>query len=151
MYRNTEKTGEKMHIPLSRDEIAFFFAIAPAQVDLLWHQDLLKRSLYCVYRPVRSLSYSTIYDVLEFALTAGFLPVRLSKECAALWVSQLAELDEWDIFGSALGAQKALHMMETATDDGLATMTEDPLRVTRVILATQALLIELCSDLKVAS
>jgi len=140
-----------MHIPLSRDEIAAFFEIAPKQVDLLWQGKFLQRSLHCAYRPVASLSYSTIYDVLEYALVAGVLPVRLSKECAALWISQLSEFDEWDVFESALVVQKATLLMESAIDDGLADMTKDPLRVTRVILATQALLLELCSDQKMAS
>lgn len=148
-YRNY--LGQKMHIPLSRDEIATFFEIAPKQVDLLWRREFLQRSLHCIYRPVASLSYSTIYDVLEYALTAGVLPIKLSKECAALWVSQLAELDEWDQFEDASIVQKAMLMTESATDDGLANMTKDPLRVARVILITQALLLELCSDLKMSS
>ena len=143
--------GQKMHIPLSRDEIAVFFEISPEQVDLLWRGEFLQRSLHCTYRPVASLNYSTIYDVLEYALTAGILPVKLSKECAALWVFQLAELDEWDVFESALIAQKAMLMMESAMDDGLVDMTKDPLQVARVILNTQVLLIGLCSDLKMAS
>lgn len=140
-----------MHIPLSRDEIAAFLRIAPKQVDMLWHRKFLQRSLHCAYRPVASLSYSTIYDVLEYALASGLLPIRLSKECAALWVSQLAEMDEWDVFESALLPQRFTLMMEHAMDDGLADMTKDPSRVAHVILATQALLIESCSDLRLAS
>lgn len=140
-----------MHIPLSRDEIAAFLEIAPKQVEHLWHRKFLQRSLHCEHRPVTSLSYSTIYDVLEYALTAGVLPVRLSKECAALWILQLAELDEWDLFEYALVAQKSILLMESAIDDGLTEMTMDPLRVARVILATQTLLLELCTDHKIAS
>lgn len=140
-----------MHIPLSRDEIAAFFEIAPKQVDALWHKEFLQRSLHCAYRPVASLSYSTIYDVLEFALTAGVLPVRLSRDCAALWISELAELDEWDVFERASIAQKSDLMLATAMQEGLTDMTKDPSRVAGVILCTQALLLELCSDLKIAS
>ncbi|WP_415400761.1 hypothetical protein [Tateyamaria sp. SN3-11] len=151
MLYHRNRHGQKMHIPLSRDEIAAFFEIAPKQVDLLWRGEFLQRSLHCTYRPVASLNYSTIYDVLEYALTAGVLPIKLSKECAALWVFQLAELDEWDVFERASTAQKAMLMMEAAMDDGLADMTENPLRVASVTLSTQVLLFELCSDLKVAS
>lgn len=140
-----------MHIPLSRDEIAAFFQIAPNQVDVLWHREFLQRSLQCVYRPVASLSYSTIYDVLEYALAAGVLPVTLSKECAALWVSELAELDEWDVFEKASIAEKTMLMMESAMDEGLADVTTDPMRVTRAILTTQGVLLEVCSDLELAS
>lgn len=140
-----------MHIPLSRDEIAAFFEIAPKQVDLLWQEKFLQKSLYCAHRPVASLSYSTIYDVLEYALVAGVLPVRLSKECAAIWVFQLAELDEWDLFENASVIQKSTLMVESAMDDRLAEMTTDPLRVARVILSTQALLLDLCLDLRMAS
>ena len=95
--------------------------------------------------------HSTIYDVLEYALKAGALPVRLSKECAALWVFQLAELDEWELFEKELITQKSVLLLESAMDDGLAEMTKDPLRVARIILAAQALLLELCSDYELAS
>lgn len=97
-----------MHFPLSRDEIASFLELAPSQVDTLWRRDFLQRSLHCPHRPVASLSHSTIYDVLEFALAAGVLPVRLSKECAALWIAQLAESDEWDVFACAPMSRKPL-------------------------------------------
>ncbi|WP_299734016.1 hypothetical protein [uncultured Tateyamaria sp.] len=140
-----------MHIPLSRDEIAAFLEVAPKQVDLLWSRELLQRSLHCTHRPVASLSYSTIYDILEYALAAGVLPVRLSRECAALWISQLAELDEWDVFESSSIAQKTKLMMESAIDDGLAEKSGDPLGVVYVILNAQTLLFELCSELKIAS
>jgi len=139
-----------MHIPLSRDEIAGFLEVAPAQVDQLWRRDLLQRSLHCTHRPVSSLSNSTIYDVLEFALAAGVLPVRLSKECAALWIAQLAEADEWDVFECSPLARKASLMMHVAMDDGLADMTEKPMIVIRVILTTQVLLLEVCSDMRMA-
>lgn len=140
-----------MHIPLSRDEIAAFLEVAPTQVDQLWRRDLLQRSLHCTHRPVASLSYSTIYDVLEFALAAGVLPVRLSKECAALWIAQLAEADEWEEFECSPCARKAALMMHTAMEDGLADITEKPTHVIHVILGTQTLLGEVCSDMRMAS
>lgn len=140
-----------MHIPLSRDEIASFLEIAPEQVELLWRRGFLIRSLHCSHRPVASLSYSTVYDVLEYALAAGVLPVRLSKECAALWIAQLAEADDWDAFEPAPVTRKTFLMMQCATDDGLVDMTENPLRVVKVILATQSILLKVCSDFRMAS
>ncbi|WP_299283308.1 hypothetical protein [uncultured Tateyamaria sp.] len=139
-----------MHIPLSRDEIAAFLQVAPVQLDLLWRRGLLQRSLHCTHRPIAALSYSTIYDVLEFALAAGVLPVRLSKECAALWVAQLAEADELDEFEHASTNRRTALMMEAAIDDGLAAITRDPMHVVHVILATQAILYERCSDQRIA-
>lgn len=140
-----------MHIPLSRDEIASFLELAPSQVDVLWRRNLLQRSLHCPHRPITSLSYSTIYDVLEFALAAGVLPARLTKECAALWIAQLAEADEWDVFAGAPMSRKASLMMEISADDGLAEMTGHPAHVVHVILSSQARLLEFCTDLRNAS
>lgn len=137
--------ANQMHIPLTRDEIAVFLELAPQQVDLLWRRRFLQRSLSCAHRPVAALSYSTVYDVLEYALAAGVLSVRLSKEVAALWVAQLAEADEWDQFAGQSMTRRIWMMMEMARDDGLADMTEAPVRVAREVLLTQARLVEICA------
>lgn len=134
-----------MHIPLTKDEIARFLELAPQQVDQLWQRGFLQRSLTCAYRPVSGLSYSTVYDVLEFALAAGVLSVRLSKEVAALWVAQLAEADEWDQFVGQPMTKRILMMVDMAAEDGLAKMTDAPLRVAREVLLAQSDLVDLCA------
>lgn len=144
------RNGNKMHIPLTQDEIATFLYITPAQVQLLWRSRLLDRSLHCAERPLAPLGYSTIYDVIEYALTAGVLPVTLSRELAALWIAQLAELDEWEDAQSCSVARRTSLMLRAALDDGLAHMTDHPAKVVSAILDAQSILLARCLDLQVA-
>ncbi|GGX63413.1 hypothetical protein GCM10007385_35690 [Tateyamaria omphalii] len=140
-----------MHIPLTQDEIANFLKITPTQVQTLWHHCLLDRSLHCAERPLAPLGYSTIYDVIEYALVAGVLPLTLTRELAALWIAQLAELDEWDEAQPCSNARKSSLMLSAAIDDGLADMTDKPAKVVSTILDAQAVLVAGCLDLQVAS
>jgi len=140
-----------MHIPLTQDEIATFLQITPTQVQTLWNHCLLDRSLQCAERPLASLGYSTIYDVIEYALVVDVLPVTLTRELAALWIAQLAELDEWDETHSCSIARKSSLMLSAALDDGLADMTDQPDKVVSAVLDAQAALVGRCLDLEVAS
>lgn len=146
--RNRNHLGRVMHIPLSRDEIATFLEVAPVQVDQLWHRHFLQRTLHCPFRPITALSYSSVYDVLEYALVSGVLPVRLSRELAALWVAQLAEADEWDLFSGGGLERKISVMIDLAKEDGLASMTDNCPKVAFEVVATQSRLLCLCADQK---
>lgn len=140
-----------MHVPMTKDEIASFLELSRCEVELLWQNGLLQRSLCCADRPVPALNCSTVYDVLEYALAAGVLPVRLSKQVAALWVLQLAEADTWDRFTSSDFGTRVCMMVETAVEDGLSTMTPEPGKVAAVVLGAQFSLLELCNTLRIAS
>ena len=140
-----------MHIPMTRDEVAAFLEVCPSEVELLWQTGLLQRSLSCSDRPVASLNYSTVYDVLEYALAAGVLPVKLSKELSALWVLQLAEADAWDRFASSDFGMRVCMMVETAVDDGLSEMTPEPGKVAAVVVATRFALLDRCDVRQKAS
>ena len=66
-----------MHIPMAREEIARFLEIGADAVDSLWASGKLQKTLHCPFRRFADLNYSTVYDVLEYALASGDLPVRL--------------------------------------------------------------------------
>lgn len=66
-----------MHIPFGRDEIASFLEIVPQKIDLPWRRGFLIKLPHCNHRPVASLSYSKIYDLLEYALGHTDLPDRI--------------------------------------------------------------------------
>ena len=136
-----------MHIPLTKHEIATFLEIGPHEVELLWRTGVLERSLHCAYRPVPELSSSTVYDVLEYALAAGALPVTVSRELAALWVAQLAEADEWEAYQDAAFGQRMSMMLAVAEDDGLAAMTPEAWKVAATVVAAQMGLLSVCCGL----
>ena len=139
-----------MHIPMVRDEIASFLEVKGNQVDILWSTGKLQKTLHCPYRPIQDLSHSTIYDVLEYALTSGDLPVSLPREIAALWVAQLAEANEWEGYASAPLQEQVEALLLSAKADNLTNMTLDPAKVAYVAVLTQAALGNICQDLDIA-
>ena len=139
-----------MHIPMTCDEIAGFLEVKKMKVELLWRSGLLQRSFQCAYRPAPEFGYSTVYDVLEYALAAGVLPVTLTKEIAALWVAQLAEADEWDVYSAEALEGRITLMMELSIVDGLSEMTDEPCKVAAVIVAAQTGLVMRCHDAQIA-
>lgn len=129
-----------MHVPLSREEIADFLDVSATQVEQLWKTDTLKKSLQCPLRTVQELRYSSVYDVMEYALAARVLPVSLTPKLAALWVLQLAEADDLEEFEAASWAKRTEDLLEMAVFEGFAKMTPDPAHVARVVISTQAAL-----------
>ncbi|WP_415918844.1 hypothetical protein [Tateyamaria sp. SN6-1] len=140
-----------MHIPLTRNEIAGFLEINTMQVDLLSATGRLQKSLSCPLRISTEFTYSTVYDVLEFALSAGHLPVTLARETAALWVAQMAEADEWDTYVRASTVRRIEMLIELARDDGLDVMTPNHEKVATSLILSQMALISSASEIKAVS
>ncbi|WP_299751786.1 hypothetical protein [uncultured Tateyamaria sp.] len=122
---------------MDRKEIAQFLQVPPARVDQLWTSGELQKTLYCPTRPIPTLSHSTIYDVLEYALTSPCLPVQLTKEVAALWIAYLAEADGWDDFKNAPWHLRTTMLLDLATEQGLTQMTNEPQKTALTVVATR--------------
>ena len=129
-----------MHTPMTKEEVACFLELPPSQVEQLWRLGDLQRSLHHPNRPIPELSQSSVYDVLEYALVSGDLPVKLTRELAALWVASLAEADEWEDFSGASWDLQTVMLVRAAQDDGLDCMTVDPELTSIVILSSREVL-----------
>ena len=129
-----------MHIPMAREEIACFLEIGADVVDSLWASGELQKTLHCPFRPFADLNYSTAYDVLEYALSSGNLPVRLPKDVAALWVALLAEANESEDYEEARWQRQVELLLDMATEDRLAIITTGAVKVACVVVLAQATL-----------
>ena len=138
--------GQRMHIPVAREEVAQFLETCPMFVDELWRAGRLQRTIGCPYRCNPSLNWSSQYDVLEYALASGDLPVKLTKEEAALWICNLAEVDESGRLEvhSLEGHVSALISM--ASEDGLSFDVETSARIATTIFVSRHALNTLCLE-----
>lgn len=139
-----------MQIPMTQHEIASFLEVPVTKVHFLWRIGRLEQSFHDTRHPAQELGHSTVYDVLEYALVAGALPVTLTKELAALWVAQLAEADTCQDYRAETLEGRICLTMEMAVQDGLADMTDEPAKVAAVVVATQAGLIMNCENRRAA-
>lgn len=135
-----------MHIPMSRDEIAQFLEILPAEVDHLWRKGRLQRTIACPYRDNPLLNWSSQYDVLEYALVSGDLPQKLSKEYAALWICNLAEADQDDDFESYGFDEQVQSLLLMALEDGLSSDVKTGVLIATIILVSRFGLKSLCQE-----
>ena len=115
-----------MSTPLSRNEIATLLDCNGAFVEDLWAKGILRRSVENDSRPLEDLRHSDSYDVLEYLLTTGQLHVTLSKELAALWVANLAEVLEWKGIENAALSDITKILYDYALDDNLCEMDNYP-------------------------
>lgn len=129
-----------MHIPMPKAGIAEFLEVGHDDVEQFWKNNLLQRSCPCAAADCFSEGCSSTYDVLEFALSSGDLPVVLSRELAALWVFQLAEADEDHDFASSGFGEKFDALRRTAEFEGLLDITVQPPLVVTTLLASQIVL-----------
>ena len=139
-----------MHIPMAREEIARFLDNGADAVDSLWASGKLQKTLHCPFRPFADLNYSTVYDVLEYALASGDLPVRLPKDVAALWVALLAEANESEGYEEARWQRQVELLLDMATEDQLTIITTGAPKVASVVVLTQGTLADTCSHLNSA-
>ena len=133
-----------MHLPLTRREIANFLEFSEQKVEELWETGQLQRSVHCVYRYHEDLTSTTVYDLLEYALSCGILPVCISRELSALWVAELAEADESEFFNSACLSSRIEELLHLAHRGGLAEMTSEPEKTAVVSDSTQAAILNCC-------
>ncbi len=130
---------------MSRSEIAGFLDVPLDKVDALWRDNSLQRTIYSEGRLIPELQHSSIYDVLELALTSGALPVCLSREHAALWVLYLCETVEREDWHSWPLPRQATYLCAVAAADGLIDRgAGEHLHVARTIFETHAKLVEIC-------
>jgi len=135
-----------MHLPMSNAEIACFLQVPIWAIEGLIQSNRLSRTIGCPYRPLEALNWSSVYDVLEFSLTCGCLPITVTREVAALWVFALAEADEFDGFESNAFDEQTDTLANTALTDGLASDKPSAVQFAELILETRLTLLEICSE-----
>lgn len=77
---------------------------------------------------------------------SGRLPFQLPGGLAALWIALLAEANEWDEYSVASLDKKILMILDAASEDGVAQMTEEPAWVATVLAGTHTALVSECLD-----
>jgi len=132
---------------MAREEIACFLEISADAIESLWTSGKLQKTLHCPYRPIAVLNYSTVYDVLEYALASGDLPVCLPNDIAALWVALLAEANELEEYEEARWQRQVELLLDMATEDRLAIATIGAAKVACVVVLAQATLADRCRRL----
>lgn len=140
-----------MHFPMSRSEIGLFLGIRPSQVEALWASGHLKKSLSCPYRLVEALNYSTVYDVLEFALTLHGFAQSIPKDVAVCWVELLAEVEEWDDFTESSFEKRIKILLAAAVDAGLTDLTSESRAMAGALIFLQDALMHACGGVTEAS
>lgn len=133
-----------MHLPMSRSEIAEFLNVSSADVELFWQSGQLRRSLCCPCRPISSLNYSTVYDVLECTLTLHKHPFNLSKDSATRWIELLAETDDLHSFENASAQKRTTRLADAAMATGLAAVPRKCAAIAKILICEQAALVRMC-------
>jgi hypothetical protein len=136
-----------MHVPMARDEIAKFLETTSANIERVWLNGSLKRSVGDEIRTYSGLARSSIFDVLEYAMSSGDLPAQISPSEAAMWVLYLCEACEWDEWSELSVTKRIENILAISIEDGLI-VAEDPqaaITATSLILAHQTLL-NICSQ-----
>lgn len=126
-----------MHVPLTREEVATFLEISVLSVERLWRNGELDRTVYHGTRCSSLLAHSSPYDVLEYALASGILPVMLSRSSSALWLANLAEADEIEGFSTLAWDEQVRYLVWMADEDGLAMITPYPEKTAAVIILSR--------------
>jgi hypothetical protein len=131
-----------MHVPMARDEIAEFLETNPTNIEQIWSDGSLKRSISNEIRMYSGLTQSSIFDVLEYAMSSGDLPICVSPTEAAMWVLYLCEAceeNEWNELGFE---ERTANILAVSIEDGLSVTadTRAALTATTLILAHQTLL-----------
>ena len=76
---------------------------------------------------------------------SGDLPVKVSREHAALWVTYICEAAEWDVWEEWDIHERASQILAFAMDEGLCNpCTETDARAAMTVVVTQLTLIDLC-------
>ena len=108
-----------MHFPMSRIEVSTYLRVEETEVERLWKTGALARSVDHPLRVIQELASSSPFDVLEFALSSGHLTITLSVEQSALWITELAELMEYE--RASTGSRNSLidSLMHAAQFEGI--------------------------------
>lgn len=133
-----------MHYPMSRSEIATFLGVSASHVELFWRSGQLRKSLSCPYRPVEALNYSSVYDVLECALTLRASGTSLPTDVAAVWIELMAEADDYGEAATHSMAKRSDHLLGAAIDVGIADLSPDPGAIARDLVFQQNALMQRC-------
>ncbi|MEM9576169.1 MAG: hypothetical protein AAF999_04045 [Pseudomonadota bacterium] len=132
---------------MSREEIACFLGVTTQRVEEAWRRNDLQRTLFREERKVAALAHSTVFDIIEFALAHGFLPVKLSREHAALWVTYLCEASEWPNWAKWGTSERAAQLLAAAMHDGVCGQdTEEEAKIALTIILTQIGLLQVCAS-----
>lgn len=135
-----------MHLPMTPKEIADFLEIQITAVFDLIEAGKLRRTICCPYRHDAALNWSSVYDVLEYALTCGRLSFRLTPELASAWVFLLAEADELACFEQLSTSDQAAMLLEMKYLSDLQPTNDSELSIAYLLLCTRSELMVVCSD-----
>ncbi|WP_300038508.1 hypothetical protein [uncultured Roseobacter sp.] len=134
-----------MHVPLSRNEIASFLKIDEPLVEKLWLSGSLRRSLSNDLRANTALAQSSMFDVLELALSSGLLGVKVSKQDAETWTELLCRACDWGDWYQWSAKQKIDCLTDYAFDcEKICSSSIDFRFTAEVLTAAQSRLFELC-------
>lgn len=87
-----------MTYPLTRGEISQILMIDENQVGELWDSGKLKRSIENERRPLSYFRLSDTFDLVEYMLSNGNLPIRVSEKESSYWIDSISEaLDLYEL------------------------------------------------------
>lgn len=123
-----------MIIPLTESEIAEYLDISEECVRTLWKSGLLKRTVSCADRMSKAIMHSSPYDVIEYALASGSLPIELHADHAELWTLKLADaVDGGNFLDNDLAVQSSL-LMDQLLASGLTCSWCDALTTSKIVV-----------------
>lgn len=123
-----------MIIPLTARELAGFLNVSMADIRTLWEGGLLRRTVACPYRPTGAIVYSSPLDALEYWLTSGNSPKRLSPKHATLWVNCLAEAIDQEGFLECGLFEQTMILHQAAAQDRLTHYGGDSREIAETII-----------------
>lgn len=140
-----------MIVALAQSEIANFLETTRAQVDFLWFNESLQRSVFVDGRRNAELSHSSVFDVLAYFLRQEVIP-EASDETVETWLAALDEFVEQECWKERPFAEMVFALMEIVMDFSVAPPDPDllPRQAAMTLAAYFALLHFLEPDAAVA-
>lgn len=122
------------------EQIAKLLGTSEHSVNELWQQGALQKT-----EPrdgVEDLElHSSIYDLLEYMLWAGKLDVVLSKEQAALWVTNFVEIIEISSDLSLTPKETKTALLEYSIEDELCTPARENSEIASCIVESHEIIV----------
>ncbi len=133
-----------MYNAITKEQLASLLSTSHQDVDILWQRGVLQRT-----EPREDLGglqmHTSSYDLLEYMLWAGKLDVLLSKEHAALWVTNFAEIMEMDSVLNLTSAEMRDALFEYSIEDELCSATHENWQIASCIIESHEIIVAFCT------
>jgi len=140
-----------MQIPVTNAEIARFLGVSEGQVAYQISLGSIQSSVTCPYRMVESLSWPSIYDVVEFALSSGYLSVTVSNAEAVVWLDSLASADQDEGFFHQGIEGQLRQLLDFAPCDRLNDQDfGNTIQIALAVLKARSNLLDICIEAEAA-